>query len=216
MNPSRGNMYGFVNYTWNPIRGCEHDCKYCYMKAVQSYDMTPRFIESEMNTNLGKGNAIFVGSTCDMFGEWVEKEWIDNVLKHCNRYQNTYLFQTKNPRRFKEFIDKFPERTMLATTIESNRHYNIGNAPEPSDRAAAMFSLLNKFPKMISIEPIMDFDIDIMILWLKQIAPRLVSIGADSKSHNLIEPDRDKILELIKRMRMFTNVKQKQNLNRLL
>jgi len=33
MIKSKGNMYDWVDYTWNPIKGkCEHDCSYCYMK----------------------------------------------------------------------------------------------------------------------------------------------------------------------------------------
>ena len=35
LNLSKGDMYKFVNYTWNPIKGkCLHDCSYCYMKQI--------------------------------------------------------------------------------------------------------------------------------------------------------------------------------------
>ena len=38
LNLSNGNMYKFVNYTWNPIKGkCLHDCSYCYMKTMPQY-----------------------------------------------------------------------------------------------------------------------------------------------------------------------------------
>lgn len=34
LNKSKGNMYPWVTYTWNPIKGkCPHECRYCYMKG---------------------------------------------------------------------------------------------------------------------------------------------------------------------------------------
>src|SRR3990167_1900105 len=30
LNKQKGNMYGFVTHTWNPIKGkCSHNCSYC-------------------------------------------------------------------------------------------------------------------------------------------------------------------------------------------
>lgn len=43
-----------------------------------------------------------------------------------------------------------------------------------------------------------------------------VTIGADSKGSNLPEPSKEKIEALIKELRKFTQVKLKQNLNRLI
>ena len=32
LNVAKGNMYGFITHTWNPIKGhCYHQCSYCYM-----------------------------------------------------------------------------------------------------------------------------------------------------------------------------------------
>ena len=73
-----------------------------------------------------------------------------------------------------------------------------------------------QFKKMVSIEPIMDFDVDTMIDWIRQIKPEFVSIGADSKGHNLPEPSKDKIRALIGALSKITVVKQKANLSRLL
>jgi hypothetical protein len=49
-----------------------------------------------------------------------------------------------------------------------------------------------------------------------EIKPSFVTIGADSKNHNLSEPSREEIMELIKRLRKFTQVRTKPNLGRLL
>lgn len=58
LNLSNGNMYKFVNYTWNPIKGkCLHDCSYCYMKTMPQYQHLI-LAENEFKTDLGNGNRI--------------------------------------------------------------------------------------------------------------------------------------------------------------
>ena len=68
----------------------------------------------------------------------------------------------------------------------------------------------------ISIEPILDFDLQVMVRWMVQIKPKFVSIGADSKHHNLQEPGKKKVESLIKELKKITEVKIKPNLKRLL
>ena len=121
LNKQHGNMYSFCSHTWNVIKGkCFHDCSYCYMKRFPQNEL--RFDEKELKTNLGEGNFIFIGSSCDMFAEDVDNMWIENTLNHCHKFpKNTYLFQTKNPNRFKIFRKRFPPNTILGITIETNR-----------------------------------------------------------------------------------------------
>lgn len=211
MNKQAGNMYPWVSHTWNPIRGkCPHDCSYCYMKRFKVGDL--RLAEKELGTDLGKGNFIFVGSSTDMFAKEVPAEWIHRVLLHCCAFDNTYLFQSKNPGRFLESL-VFPPKTVFGTTIESNREYGLGKAPMRKFRHAAMKNLVGR--KMISIEPVMDFDLSFFPNWIKEIQPEFVSIGADSKGHSLSEPDHEKVEELIRELEKFTEVKVKPNLKRL-
>ena len=68
----------------------------------------------------------------------------------------------------------------------------------------------------LSIEPIMDFDLEPFVQIIKNIKPKFVSIGADSKNHNLPEPSKEKIEVLIRELKKFTEVKIKDNLKRLL
>ncbi len=207
-------MYDFVTHTWNPIKGkCTHDCKYCYMKKWG--DLLPlRLDENEMQTDLGKRNLIFVGSSCDMFAEDVYSAWIFRVLEHCGQFDNTYLFQSKNPARFLDFENDFPYYTTLGTTIESNRDYpEISKAPPIEDRARAMIDARRTgFKIMITIEPVLDFDVDDLVRIIKYIEPNGVNLGADSGGHNLPEPSKEKLLELIDQV----EIRQKPNLNRLL
>ncbi len=210
LNKQKGNMYGFVTHTWNVIKGrCSHGCSYCYMKRFPQKEL--RLVERELKTNLGEGNFIFVGSSTDMFAEDVPKQWILKVLDYCRKFNNEYLFQTKNPERMAKFIDIFPEKSMFGTTIETNREYKVSKSPM-QDRF-----FINFFPKkMITIEPIMDFDLDMFVTLIIGLKPNLVNIGADSnKISKLIEPSEEKIGKLIERLEKFTKVNLKDNLKRL-
>lgn len=190
-------MYGFVTHTWNVIKGkCPHDCVYCYMKSFPQGQR--RFDSKELKTDLGSGNYIFVGSSNDMFANEISWDEIYDIIAHCSEYdQNKYLFQTKNPFRFHGFLDIMPSNTVLCTTIETNRENLLGNAPTRKERAEAMFSLNNNFDTMITIEPIMDFDLDEFRDTLWHSGVRRINIGADSKRHNLPEPSSSKVEDLI-------------------
>jgi len=215
LNKTKGNMYDFVTHTWNPIKGrCSHDCQYCYMKRwgeLPDLHLDAR----EMKTDLGSGNYIFVGSSTDMFAEDVSWEWITQVLDYCRQFKNRYLFQTKNPGRFWEFIP-FPKDSTLGTTIESDRHYSLSKAPPAKERAIEMCGLYgNGFDRMVTIEPILDFDSWGFLQLLCLANPDWITIGADSQRCNLPEPSYKKVMQLISKLNKFTNVKEKKNLDRL-
>lgn len=226
LNRQKGNMYEFVTHTWNPIRGkCPHNCQYCFMIPLWDRMKSQKqvFDEKTMNDNLGTNNFIFVGSSTDMWANDVPSEWIADVLLQCNKFpDNTYLFQSKNPERFQEFQRMFPKNTILGTTIETNRENIIAEISKaPSIQSRISFMTLAKLfvPKkeiMVTIEPILDFDLNPFIRSLKLIKPKWVNIGADSKGHNLPEPSKEKVLALLVALKEFTEVKQKSNLRRII
>lgn len=220
LNKQAGNMYPFVNYSWNPIRGfCQHQCQYCY------YQNNPRFKdkigllrleEKELKINLGEGRFIFVGSSTDMFADEVPTEWIKAVLKLCRLFpDNNYLFQSKNPKRFTFFEPYFPPKVILGTTIETNFNRNLSLALSPFERKWWLASINVAIPKMVSIEPIVSFDLGILVSWMREIGPKFVSIGADSKGHHLPEPTGDQLRALVEALEKFTVVRLKPNLNRI-
>lgn len=218
LNKSKGNMYPFVEYTWNAVKGrCSHDCSYCYMKR---FPQTPtRLDRDEFKTDLGSGNFIFVGSSCDMFAITIPDEWIIKTAEHCLRFKNKYLFQSKNPARFQEYSYGLRLRaTILGTTIETNRYYTeMGHTPTPLRRAISMGRLANKHRTMLTIEPIMDFDMVSLLQLVTMCRPEWVNIGADSRGSKLPEPDGAKVQELIAGIKdAGIEVKLKSNLKRLL
>lgn len=216
LNPQKGNMYPWVTHTWNAVKGkCPHNCIYCYMKQYPQNDV--RLDKEEFKTVFTSGNIIFVGSSCDMFAGDIPYSWITKVLEHCSFYnESIYYFQTKSPASFSTCQDDFlfSSNTNLGVTIESNIIYKgISLAPDPIARYITMAKL--KAKKFVSIEPIMDFNLDVMLRWIDDINPEFVSIGADSKGHNLPEPSPEKIKDLIIGLKEITEVKLKSNLKRL-
>lgn len=249
LNPPKGEMYpGF--HTWNPIKGkCEMECVFCFMrtgrlKDLNGYNEPPHLVEKELDTKLGLGKDIFVGSTIDMWADSVDAEWIERVLQHCyeadelasdlftgmvsgptrykgkqrverfhgkrksySRLPNRYLFQSKNPSRFMDFFDFMPANTTVGTTIETNdlamyRKLGISKAPHVVTRYSAMKFVAQHFSQtMISIEPIMDFDVRGFAAWIDNISPNYVSIGAETKGVferlGIPQPSHEKVIQLV-------------------
>lgn len=167
-----------------------------------------------MKDNLGSGNTIFVGSSTDMFANNVPASWIVDVLERCSEFNNEYLFQTKNPMRFNQWM--FPLNTILGVTIETDKNYGLSKAPTPEQRYNAMMITSEAYDRMVSIEPIMNFDLEHFVIWMKALQPKFVSIGADSQGHNLPEPSSEKVKKLIDALSDFTEVKVKDNLKRII
>lgn len=213
LNKSKGNMYDFITNTWNTVKGeCFHDCSYCYMKRWGKLKQV-HFDEKELKTDLGSGNFIFVGSSCDMFAENIPYEWIIKTLEYCDKFDNKYLFQTKNPYNLRRIL---PHDSSVCVTLETNRHYPeiMQNSPTPEQRVEQM--MLIRHPLYITIEPIMDFDLPVFVEMLKNCNPLQVNIGADSGNNNLPEPTKEKVLELVSELQKFTTIHNKSNLKRLL
>jgi hypothetical protein len=70
--------------------------------------------------------------------------------------------------------------------------------------------------KFVTLEPLLDFDEQILLQWLVDIKPEFVNIGADSKGHGLNEPDAGKVRWLIRDLKENDiEVREKTNLKRI-
>ena len=214
LNKSTGNMYPFVTHTWNTVKGkCAHDCTYCYMKRWGQLKPI-RFDESELKTDLGQNNFIFVGSSCDMWSDDIPEAWIIKTLDYCSKFLfNKYLFQTKNPANIRRIL---PHKSIVCVTLETDQWLPeiMKYSPTPQQRFHEAKLIRNEL--FVTIEPIMDFDLPRFLHMIKDLGPTQVNIGEDSGKNNLPEPPKEKILKLINELSTFTNVFPKINLNRLL
>lgn len=216
-----GNMYEGVR-TWNPLAGrCLHECKYCstnsfiYPVLQKKYAGELRLDENAFMKNLHKHFVWFVCAQNDLYAEQVPEEFIFRIYDHIAEFPlNTYWFQSKNPARMYRYITA---PYIYGTTIESNRDYELSNTSSANLKSVWMRAIRDSgVSTFITIEPILDFDLHDFVKLLKDAKPSWINIGADSKRHNLPEPDKEKVLELISELEKFTEVRQKTNLRRLL
>jgi hypothetical protein len=91
---------------------------------------------------------------------------------------------------------------ILATTLETNRdegYDTVSKAPKPTERYR-QFADLDYPRKVVTVEPIMDFDIEIFAVWLIELKPEYIYLGFNSKPKEvkLTEPSEEKVAELMK------------------
>lgn len=230
LSKSKGNMYDWCRYTHTHLGGaCSHECTYCYVSSMakhypvmkERYTGKLRIIDKELDVKYGSGKSIFIEHCNDLFAKDVPLEMIIAILNHCQLYpDNTYVFQTKNPARYKEKMlnGYWPKNRILGCTIESD-HYcpEISKAPHPRARCLAMCDL--GCETFITVEPILAFTPIKLAALLTTPNPNFINIGADSKWHGLPEPTKDTILELLEILKAHPSnieIRRKVNLERLL
>jgi protein gp37 len=120
----------WAKWSWNPVTGCLHGCPYCYARDIANrfYDhgFEPHFYPDRLsapeNTKVPNKEGIgwrnvFVCSMGDLFGAWVEQDWIDQVMEAVrNNQQWNFLFLTKNPARLADVW--WPENAWVGTTVD--------------------------------------------------------------------------------------------------
>jgi len=213
-------MFSVVKSTWNPITGCPHNCIYCWARKMASgklkrYERYKEGFFSRLNpeelTKKFNGGIVFVSDMGDIMAETVPNAWILKVIYYIRDFPNTkFLFLTKNPKRYHNFISAFPQNAILGATIETDDdtvYRGISRAPPPSERIKAMADLdWNK--KFISIEPILKFTDDFSEK-IREIKPFMVYVGYDNYRNKLPEPSIDETRKLISELSKFTNVYEK-------
>jgi len=219
---SVGNMYPWVTHTHCHLGGeCQHHCVYCYVDSPRwgrpkRYQGEIRLIDGEFNVDYGTGRTIFLEHMNDIFGPDVRDDMVHSIITHARKYPgNTYVFQSKNPRRFLNPDFLWPDGSIFGTTIESNRGYDtVSDAPDPSERFNAIRDLKGR--KFITIEPVLDFDVEVLAAWIGAVKPEFLNLGADSKAHDLPEPTVEKIEALVVELEKYgVELREKHNLARL-
>jgi len=156
MKTNKSNMYSFIDKTRNFLGGeCQHKCQYCFINSMKNkfpnlkerYSGEIRLLEKELDKNEGINKTIFVQDMGDLFEESVPAEFILKILGHLREYpENTYLFQTKNPKRYFEFEKEFPENSLLGCYDEKTRALT----PEGFKK----YNELNEGDEVFTINPI--------------------------------------------------------------
>ena len=206
----KNNMYRLSKAQYNPFAGCKHECGYCpssfqaqlkrwaKKNCKQCYTFEPHMHETRLDAPLpqtGFMQFIFTCANGDVaFCPTEDLERIVGRIK--SEPDKTFLIQSKDPKTFNRL--QFPQNAILGTTIETNRDDIYGEtskAPKPSQRYRD-FLTVNHPKKMVTIEPVIEFDLDVLVEWITEINPVMVWLGYDSKKNNLPEPDLSKVRDL--------------------
>jgi len=153
----------------------------------------PMFIKERLKHVPTRG-FIFVSDMGDLFGSWVPSRWIKSVFNAIiySGSKATFLFLTKDPTRYHEFLDYYRRNMLFGTTIESNTYYQdlyTGvKPPSPYRRYLAMRELPEDVRRFISVEPILKFNHNRFVKWIDDINPELIYIGYDNYHNKLPEP----------------------------
>jgi len=220
-------MFKSIDDTWNVFKGCRFGCSYCNaekaaktrLRHIPRYKdgFTPKLIESELYRNFRPGKFIFVAYMGDI--AWATLNQFEMILSRIRQFPQTdFLICTKNPHCFWPSEFNFPPNVILGATIETNRRHLINahsRAPSPVTR----FRYLAGYPhsrKFLSIEPIMDFDLEEMTHWIELLQPNIIEIGADNYHNSLPEPPWSKVEALLQNARQLCpRVIEKDGLGRL-
>lgn len=203
-------MYEETN-TWNPAVGCNWDCIYCkdsfqaILKRFQGKKCEgcrtykPHYHPERFNKIPSGSKNIFVFGNGDV--SFYDKEFViktimvisNYISRHKNNAKKTFYFQSKNPICFEKYLDYFKAipNVVLLTTLETNRdegYEKISKAPPPTKRALDFKEL--DFPrKIITIEPIMDFDLYPFFLMIDKIDPMMIYMGYNSRPKKISLPE---------------------------
>jgi hypothetical protein len=214
-------MYSEV-VPWNVFKGCEFQCVYCVpsfqaqakrqkKNCMRCYRFEPH-THPERAHKLPKGKIIWPGSSGDI--AFCRILFLDEVILSAitDHQDRTFYLQSKKPAIFSALFN-YPmcvtfemfSNLILLTTLETNRdegYEKISKAPPPSIRARD-FAAIPWPRKIITIEPIMDFDHTEFLGMIYAAKPEAVWIGYNSrpKTVHLPEPSLAKTQKLIRYLR---------------
>ena len=206
----KANMYKLSVKQWNPFVGCKHNCDYCapsfqaqlkrYAKknCQKCYNFVPHTHPNRLSQNLPKTKFmqfIFTCSNGDV--AFCPTSYLNDIVNRIKSDPDkTFLIQSKNPKTFNRI--EFPPNVILGTTIETNRnglYKGIAKAPKPSQRHMDFLKIQHPM-KMVTIEPVIDFDLKVILKWIKDINPCMIWLCYDSKKCHLPEPTLKKVRDL--------------------
>jgi protein gp37 len=154
----------WCDHTINPVKGlCPIDCKnqdrsYCYARRMyQRFKWDPK-VRCDLAAfdilRRGKpGDKIFVGSTMELFGPWVEPDLIPSVLQSvvAPYPQRTFIFLTKLPQELQKH-NPWPENCWVGCSIPKDE-----GTPLLHMRAVqARVKFISFEPLLVRIPPDMD------------------------------------------------------------
>ena len=145
----------WCDYTINPVKGlCPMECPYCYARRMyKRFKWNPeiRFDASSLllpiRTDWHKHAKFFVGSTIELFGDWVKPEWMESIFLTCRQcYEHTFIFLTKQPQNLIKW-SPFPDNCWMGVSVTNTAQF--------MEAHKYLIPPLRAKVKLISFEPLL-------------------------------------------------------------
>ena len=124
------NLDGSQGYTVNPVKGlCPVGCSYCYARRMyRRFKWNPeiRYAGVLNIPNPEKPARIFVGSTMELFGDWIRTDWMEDIFEKVMLFpEHTFIFLTKQPQNLLRW-SPFPDNCYVGVTATNTEMAVIG------------------------------------------------------------------------------------------
>lgn len=205
----------WTDFTWNPIGGCKHGCRWempdgsiaiCYAEEVaKKFNTTyphgfeyhywhPERLDEPLK--LKEPARIFLDSMSDIGGHWVPREQAEQVLDVCRKaHWHTFQLLTKNPKRLLEY--DLPPNVWAGFSTPPD--FMWGKRLSGQQQAAKLITDLEAMKrikaciKWVSVEPL-SWDVS---SWFYDCRLNWAVIGAASNGPKKYQPDQGDLIRLL-------------------
>ena len=142
----------WCDYTINPVKGlCPMACSHCYARRMyKRFKWNPeiRYDGLAFDSMPSPYSRIFVGSTMELFGDWVNPGWLRHIFLGVKSYpQHTFIFLTKQPQNLIRW-SPFPNNCHVGISATNTKTLMQGCSELEEVRSKVKF---------ISIEPLLEW-----------------------------------------------------------
>ncbi len=137
--------------TINPVKGmCPIACSYCYARRMyKRFKWDPEIYPYAWTHEIpNKPSKIFMGSTMELFGDWIKSIWLEDMFKQVKLHPNhTFIFLTKQPQNLAQWA-RFPDNCWVGVSIDGTKNHIFKQMGYLSEIEAKV--------KFISFEPLLE------------------------------------------------------------
>ena len=187
----------WCDYTINPVKGlCPMACSFCYARRMyKRFKWNPEIRYEDLFYSPGikgrVGDKYFVGSTIELFGDWIRPEWLEDIFRWVNAYpQRTFIFLTKQPQHLVRW-SPFPENCWVGVSATGPEQIRLAFKHLDYDVKAPV--------KFVSFEPLLGMifsSFNVIERFIKASGVNWAIIGRQTPPSKKTEPNLEWIQEI--------------------
>jgi protein gp37 len=216
LRPSGARGIEWTDYTWNPVQGCKHGCRWtmpdgsvaeCYAETIanrvaqkayrhgfEHHYWNPHKLREPLKVR--ESARIFIDSMSDLMGHWVPTDEIKQVLNTCGEASwHTFQLLTKNAPRLLEF--DFPPNVWVGVSAPPSQMFgkalSFTQQQRMVTRQLEVLGQLTVPIRWMSIEPL-SFDIAPL---LEESPLEWAVIGAATNGNRTYQPQTEWVDNLL-------------------